>query len=136
MLGTDHPMEAHKVDSRMINELGKGVDVAEGVTSFLEKRPRVCRQALYRPPSFDPVVGRETLHMTARCSACVSFSVPDRAERNHSASVSTETPSSFEFAFVAASKRGRSSGLSSDCQGVRFDLSTVGLDRPQAGALA
>ena len=39
MLGTDHPMEAHKVDSRMINELGKGVDVAEGVMSFLEKRP-------------------------------------------------------------------------------------------------
>ena len=30
MLGADHPMEAHKVDSRMINELGKGVDVAEG----------------------------------------------------------------------------------------------------------
>ena len=39
MLGADHPMEAHKVDSRMINELGKGVDVAEGVMSFLEKRP-------------------------------------------------------------------------------------------------
>lgn len=39
MLGADHPMEAHKVDSRMIDELGKGVDVAEGVMSFLEKRP-------------------------------------------------------------------------------------------------
>ena len=39
MLGADHPMEAHKIDSRMIDELGKGVDVAEGVMSFLEKRP-------------------------------------------------------------------------------------------------
>ena len=39
MLGADHPMEAHKVDSRMIAELGKGVDVAEGVMSFLERRP-------------------------------------------------------------------------------------------------
>ena len=39
MLGADHPMEAHKVDSRMIDELGRGVDVAEGVMSFLEKRP-------------------------------------------------------------------------------------------------
>ena len=38
MLGADHPMEAHKIDSRMIVELGKGVDVAEGVLSFLEKR--------------------------------------------------------------------------------------------------
>ena len=32
-------MEAHKVDSRLIWELGKGADVAEGVMSFLEKRP-------------------------------------------------------------------------------------------------
>ena len=39
MAGADHPMEAHKVDSRLIWELGKGADVAEGVTSFLEKRP-------------------------------------------------------------------------------------------------
>ena len=39
MAGADHPMEAHKVDSRLIWELGKGADVAEGVMSFLEKRP-------------------------------------------------------------------------------------------------
>lgn len=39
MQAADHPMEAHKVDSRLIWELGKGADVAEGVTSFLEKRP-------------------------------------------------------------------------------------------------
>ena len=39
MLGADHPMEAHKVDSRGILERGRSADAAEGVTSFLEKRP-------------------------------------------------------------------------------------------------
>ena len=39
MLGADHPMEAHQVDSRAIYELGKGEDTKEGVNSFLEKRP-------------------------------------------------------------------------------------------------
>lgn len=39
MLGADHPMEAHKIDSRGIYSLGKGPDVKEGVESFLEKRP-------------------------------------------------------------------------------------------------
>ena len=39
MLGADHPMEAHKIDSRFIYELGKGNDAKEGVDSFLEKRP-------------------------------------------------------------------------------------------------
>lgn len=39
MLGADHPMEAHIVDSRAIYELGRGRDAREGVTSFLEKRP-------------------------------------------------------------------------------------------------
>ena len=39
MLGADHPMEAHKIDSRFIYELGKGNDAKEGGDSFLEKRP-------------------------------------------------------------------------------------------------
>lgn len=39
MMGADHPMEAHKIDSRGITALGKGPDAAEGVASFLEKRP-------------------------------------------------------------------------------------------------
>ncbi len=38
-LGADHPMEAHKVDSRGIFARGSSADVREGVTSFLEKRP-------------------------------------------------------------------------------------------------
>jgi enoyl-CoA hydratase/carnithine racemase len=39
MLGADHPMEAHKVDSRGIYSRGASADVKEGVVSFLEKRP-------------------------------------------------------------------------------------------------
>ena len=39
MLGADHPMEAHKIDSRAIDTRGASADVREGVTSFLEKRP-------------------------------------------------------------------------------------------------
>jgi enoyl-CoA hydratase/carnithine racemase len=39
MLGADHPMEAHKVDSRAIFARGKQGDAKEGVMSFLETRP-------------------------------------------------------------------------------------------------
>jgi enoyl-CoA hydratase/carnithine racemase len=39
MLGADHPMEAHKIDSRGIFERGKSDDVREGIRAFLEKRP-------------------------------------------------------------------------------------------------
>lgn len=38
MLGADHPMEAHKADSRGILERGRSADAKEGVESFLEKR--------------------------------------------------------------------------------------------------
>ena len=39
MLGADHPIEAHKIESRAIYHLGRGPDAREGVESFLEKRP-------------------------------------------------------------------------------------------------
>lgn len=39
LLGADHPMEAHKLDSRGVQSLGRGPDAKEGVSSFLEKRP-------------------------------------------------------------------------------------------------
>ena len=39
MLGADHPMEAHKVDSRAIYWMGQSADAREGVQAFLEKRP-------------------------------------------------------------------------------------------------
>jgi len=39
MLGADHPMDAHRMDSRAINSRGASADAKEGVMSFLEKRP-------------------------------------------------------------------------------------------------
>ncbi|MCM3848009.1 MULTISPECIES: enoyl-CoA hydratase-related protein [Pseudonocardia] len=39
MLGAPTPWDAHRADSAAIAHLGQGRDVAEGVTSFLEKRP-------------------------------------------------------------------------------------------------
>ncbi|MDA0225667.1 MAG: crotonase/enoyl-CoA hydratase family protein [Proteobacteria bacterium] len=38
MLGADHPMEAHRIDSKGIYALGATADVREGVESFLDKR--------------------------------------------------------------------------------------------------
>jgi enoyl-CoA hydratase/carnithine racemase len=39
MLGAPSPWDAHRADSRAVVELGAGPDSAEGVASFLEKRP-------------------------------------------------------------------------------------------------
>lgn len=39
MLGADHPMAAHRVDSRAVHATGAMPDAMEGVVSFLEKRP-------------------------------------------------------------------------------------------------
>lgn len=41
MLGASHPMEAHRADSRGIQQRGRSGDSREGVVSFLEKRPPV-----------------------------------------------------------------------------------------------
>jgi enoyl-CoA hydratase/carnithine racemase len=38
MLGADHPMQAHRLDSRGIRALGQSADAREGVSAFLEKR--------------------------------------------------------------------------------------------------
>jgi enoyl-CoA hydratase/carnithine racemase len=37
----DHPMQAHRLDSRGVIARGRTNDAAEGVSSFLEKRPAV-----------------------------------------------------------------------------------------------
>ena len=39
MLGADHPMEAHQIDSRGMTFMGAREDADEGIASFLEKRP-------------------------------------------------------------------------------------------------
>jgi enoyl-CoA hydratase/carnithine racemase len=39
MLGADHPMAAHRADSRALFARGQSADAREGVTAFLKKRP-------------------------------------------------------------------------------------------------
>jgi len=41
MLGAEHPMMAHRADSRGMVARGQSADAVEGVTAFLEKRPAV-----------------------------------------------------------------------------------------------
>jgi enoyl-CoA hydratase/carnithine racemase len=39
LLGADHPMEGHRLDSQGMFWTGRSADAREGVTSFIEKRP-------------------------------------------------------------------------------------------------
>ncbi|MBM3131577.1 MAG: enoyl-CoA hydratase, partial [Chloroflexi bacterium] len=39
MAGADHPMEAHRIDSKLMYWTGGRADNKEGIRSFLEKRP-------------------------------------------------------------------------------------------------
>ena len=55
MAGADHPMKAHRVDSRAIQSRGQSADVREGVSAFLEKRPAVYTdQVSTDMPAFFP----------------------------------------------------------------------------------
>jgi len=55
MLGADHPMEAHKVDSRAIYARGRSADAKEGINSFLEKRPPAFSESVSKDmPDFVP----------------------------------------------------------------------------------
>ena len=55
MLGATHPMEAHRLDSRMIWSRGASGDAKEGVSSFLEKRAASYPNTVSRDlPGFSP----------------------------------------------------------------------------------
>lgn len=55
MAGADHPMEAHKIDSRGIFAMGASPDVKEGIAAFLEKRaPQFPMKPSSDMPAFYP----------------------------------------------------------------------------------
>ena len=55
LMNTDHPMEAHKIDSRSIYRLSRGKDAREGIASFLEKRaPQYPDKVSEDMPDFYP----------------------------------------------------------------------------------
>jgi enoyl-CoA hydratase/carnithine racemase len=55
MAGAEHPMMAHRVDSRAIQARGQSADVREGVSAFLAKRPAVFPDTVSKNmPSFYP----------------------------------------------------------------------------------
>ncbi|MCB1509942.1 MAG: crotonase/enoyl-CoA hydratase family protein [Hyphomicrobiaceae bacterium] len=53
MLGADHPMIAHRIDSRGLQQMGAAADAREGVASFIEKR---APQFAMRPSADMPPV--------------------------------------------------------------------------------
>ena len=56
MLGAEHPMAAHKIDSRALSLRGASEDAREGIESFLEKRPAQFPQTVSQdyPDLFPP----------------------------------------------------------------------------------
>ena len=67
MLALDHPMQAHRVDSRGINSRGASADAREGVVSFLEKRARsLPAEGERRPARHLPRLARSRVQLTER----------------------------------------------------------------------
>jgi len=61
MLGAEHPMSAHKIDSRAVYYLGQSLDAQEGVKSFLEKREADFKNQISADlPSFFPWWEKQT----------------------------------------------------------------------------
>ena len=55
LLGADHPMAAHRLDSRCMDWTGRAADAREGVSAFLDKRPaRFTLSPSADMPSFYP----------------------------------------------------------------------------------
>ena len=89
MLGADHPMEAHKIDSRGIYARGAPTDVKEGVVSFLEKRPAEFKNKVSRTCRIISRGGRSG--STSEAHSRSSSSRRSR-DRNHRRSYAKQRP--------------------------------------------
>jgi enoyl-CoA hydratase/carnithine racemase len=70
MLVADHPMEANRLESRALYEIGRGPDAREGVESFLAKRPARYpgRVPADLPPMYPWWQRREFIPLPASCA--------------------------------------------------------------------
>lgn len=65
MLGAEHPIRAHEIDTAAIAHTGKSSDAREGISAFLEKRPAKFRDRVsedmgkffpwWEQPEFEPI---------------------------------------------------------------------------------
>lgn len=52
MLGAEHPIESHLVESKFLHWAGTEADAKEGINSFMEKRPAVFKMTAKQLPNF------------------------------------------------------------------------------------
>ena len=83
MLGAEHPMDAHRADSRGMFYRGQSADALEGVTSFLEKRPaELPRQRQRRAAGHHARLERRP-SSASRYPPCSTFSTASAAAPGH-----------------------------------------------------
>ena len=103
MLGAEHPMLAHRADSRGMYYRGRSADAAEGITSFLEKRP-----AAVRGPGQRRAAGRHARLELAR----VQLKHPSRYRSGRcgswSSTTTTASPTTSSSTWASSAPRSRS----------------------------
>ena len=81
MMGAEHPMLAHRADSRAMFARGQSADAHEGVTSFLaEAAARIPRSGLRRSARGAPGLAAPGIRLTV---PCLTIPDPRRANAPH-----------------------------------------------------